>query len=141
MIASEALRANLEATAVRELEFDPSYQVLRDAVKDYQGIIKAVDNLLFELHHPFRNWEVVIADLRSFALKNLAIYNRSSQRSEAIRVLLHIFSDVISQAPENDHKTEAVDGLLAFLKKIIQTVDTENLLTCQLFPVSFFFGF
>lgn len=129
MIASEALRANLEATAVREIEFDSGYQVLRDAVKDYQGIIKAVDNLLFELHHPFRNWEVVIADLRSFALKNLATYNRSSQGSEAIRVLLDIFSDVISRAPENDQKTEAVHGLLAFLKKIIQKVDTENLLT------------
>jgi pyruvate,orthophosphate dikinase len=129
MIASEALRANLEATAVREIEFDSSYQVLRDAVKDYQGIIKAVDNLLFELHHPFRNWEVVIADLRSFALKNLATYSRSPQGHEAIRVLLDTFSDVISQAPENDQKTEAVNGLLAFLEKIIQKVDTEKLLT------------
>ncbi len=129
MIASEALRANLEATAVREIEFDSRYQVLRDAVKDYQGIIKAVDSLLFELHHPFRNWEVVIEDLRSFALKNLATYSRSSQGSEAIRVLLDTFSDVISQAPENDQKTEAVNGLLAFLEKIIQKVDTEKLLT------------
>ena len=129
MIASEALRANLEATAVREIEFDSRYQVLRDAVKDYQGIIKAVDSLLFELHHPFRNWEVVIGDLRSFALKNLATYSRSSQGPEAIRVLLDTFSDVISQAPENDQKTEAVNGLLAFLEKIIQKVDTEKLLT------------
>ncbi len=129
MIASEALRANLEATAVREIEFDSRYQVLRDAVKDYQGIIKAVDSLLFELHHPFRNWEVVIEDLRSFALKNLATYSRSSQGSEAIRVLLDTFSDVIFQAPENDRKTEAVNGLLAFLEKIIQKVDTEKLLT------------
>ncbi len=129
MIASEALRANLEATAVREVDFDSRYQVLRDAVKDYQGIIKAVDSLLFELHHPFRNWEIVIGDLRSFALKNLATYSRSSQGSEAIRVLLDTFSDVISQAPENDQKTEAANGLLAFLEKIIQKVDTEKLLT------------
>ncbi|MCD6199117.1 MAG: phosphoenolpyruvate synthase [Deltaproteobacteria bacterium] len=129
MIASKALRANLEATAVREIEFDSRYQVLRDAVKDYQGIIKAVDSLLFELHHPFRNWEIVIGDLRSFALKNLATYSRSPQGPEAIRVLLDTFSDVISQAPENGQKTEAVNGLLAFLEKIIQKVDTEKLLT------------
>ena len=129
MIASEALRANLETTAVREVDFDSRYQVLRDAVKDYQGIIKAVDSLLFELHHPFRNWEIVIGDLRSFALKNLATYSRSSQGPEAIRVLLDTFSDVISQAPENDQKTEAVNGLLAFLEKIVQKVDTEKLLT------------
>ncbi len=129
MIASEALRANLETTAVREVDFDSRYQVLRDAVKDYQGIIKAVDSLLFELHHPFRNWEIVIGDLRSFALKNLATYSRSSQGSEAIRVLLDTFFDVISRAPENNQKTEAANGLLAFLEKIIQKVDTEKLLT------------
>ncbi|MEA1990832.1 MAG: PEP/pyruvate-binding domain-containing protein [Thermodesulfobacteriota bacterium] len=129
MIASEALRANLEATAVREIEFDSRYQVLLDAVKDYQGIIKAVNSLLFELHHPFRNWEVVIENLRSFALKNLATYSRSPQGPEAIRVLLDTFSDVISQSPENDRKTEAVNGLLAFLEKIVQKVDNENLLT------------
>ncbi|MEA3385197.1 MAG: PEP/pyruvate-binding domain-containing protein [Thermodesulfobacteriota bacterium] len=129
MIASEALRVNLEATAVREVKYDSRYQVLRDAVKDYQGIIKAVDSLLFELHHPFRNWEIIVGDLRSFALKNLATYSRSSQGSEAIRVLLDTFSDVISKAPGNDQKTEAVNGLLAFLEKIIQKVDTEKLLT------------
>lgn len=71
--------------------------------KDYQGIIKAVDSLLFELHHPFRNREVVIGELRSFSLKNLATYSRSSQGPEAIRVLLDTFFNVISEAPkEND---------------------------------------
>ena len=129
MISSEALRVNLEATAVREVKYDSRYQVLLDAVKDYQGIIKAVDSLLFELHHPFRNWEIIVGDLRSFALKNLATYSRSSHGPDAIRVFLDTFSDVISQAPENDQKTEAVNGLLAFLEKIIQKVDTEKLLT------------
>ncbi|MBW2080460.1 MAG: phosphoenolpyruvate synthase [Deltaproteobacteria bacterium] len=129
MIVSEALRANLETTAVKKVEFDSRYQILRDAVKDYQGIIKAVDSLLFELHHPFRNWEIVIGDLRSFALKNLATYSRSSQGPEAIKVLLDTFFNVISEAPKEKQKTEAVSGLLAFLEKIIQKVDTEKLLT------------
>jgi pyruvate,orthophosphate dikinase len=129
MIVSEALHANLEATAVRELVFDSRYQVLRDAVKDYQGIINAVDSLLFELHHPFRNWEIVIGELRSFSLKNLSTYSRSSQGPEAIRVLLDTFFSVISEVPNENQKTEAVSGLLAFLEKIIQKVDTEKLLT------------
>ena len=129
MIESEALRANLEATAVREVRFDPRYQVLRDAVEDYQGIIKAVDNLLFELHHPFRNWDVVIGELRPFALKNLATYSRSSQGLEAVRVLFDIFFHVISEVPEEGQKGEAVNGLLAFIEKIIQTVENEKLVT------------
>jgi len=129
MIVSEALRANLEATAVRELVFDSRFQVLRDAVKDYHGIIKALDSLLFELHHPFRNWEVVIRDLRSFSLKNLSAYSRSSQGPEAIKVLLGTFFDVISEVPDENQKTEAVNGILAFLEKIIQKADTEKLLT------------
>jgi len=128
MILSEALRANLEATAVQEAEFDSRYQILQEAVKDYQGIIKALDSLLFELHHPFRNWEIVIRDLRSFALKNLAVYSRSSQGPEAVKLLLDTFSNVISDAPKKEQKAEAVEGLLAFLEKIIQKVDTERLL-------------
>jgi len=129
MILSEALRANLEATAVKEAEFDSRYQVLRDAVKDYQGIMKSLNGLLFELHHPFCNWEIVIGDLRSFALKNLATYSRSSQGPEAIKLLLDTFLNVISDAPKGEQKTEAVDGLLAFLEKIIQKMNTEKLFT------------
>ena len=129
MIESEALRANLEATAFREVEFDPRYQVLKDAVKDYHGIDKAVDSLLFELHHPFRNWGIVIGELRPFALKNLATYSRLPQGPEAIQVLLGIFFDAIAQAPKEAQKAEAVKGILAFIEKIIQTVETERLLT------------
>ncbi|NIA09174.1 MAG: hypothetical protein GWP10_05375 [Nitrospiraceae bacterium] len=81
------------------------------------------------MHHPFRNWEIVIGELRPFALKNLATYSRLAKGPEAIQVLLGIFFDAISHAPKEAQKTEAVKGILAFIEKIIQTVETKRLLT------------
>jgi pyruvate,orthophosphate dikinase len=127
MLESEALRVNLEETAVREIEVSPRYHVLREAVKDYQGVLKAADHLLFELHHPYRNWNALIGELRDFALKNLATYSRSSQGLDAIRVLVETFFEVISSVPKEGQRSQAVDGLLAFLQKVIVTVEPETL--------------
>jgi pyruvate,orthophosphate dikinase len=49
---------------------DPKYEVLRAAVADYRGILRTLDTLLFELNHPFKNWEIILPELRAFALRN-----------------------------------------------------------------------
>ncbi|HID98642.1 MAG TPA: phosphoenolpyruvate synthase, partial [Thermodesulfobacteriaceae bacterium] len=127
VLESKALQINLEATAVDQLEYAPRYKVLREAVKDYQGVLKAADHLLFELHHPYRNWPVVIGELRAFALKNLATYSRSNRGVESIAVIITTFLDIIDEAPKKEHKVQAVEGLMAFLEKLVQTLEPEIL--------------
>ncbi len=124
---SKALKVNLAVTAVDQIEIDPRFDVLRNAVRDYQGVLKQADHLLFELHHPFRNWDVVIPELRSFALKNLATYQRSPSGVEAIKVLMETFLGVIHEASREAQKVQAADGLLAFVEKVVQSVETEKL--------------
>ena len=85
---SEALRRNLEETAVRQVSIAPRYRVLQDVVRDYRGLQKAVDGILFELHHPYRNWRVILQELRSFALKNLGSYGRHPKGRQAVEALL-----------------------------------------------------
>ncbi len=124
---STALKVNLEETAVGRLEFKPQYDVLREAVEDYRGISRQLNQLLFELHHPYRNWDLVIAELRSFALKNLSTYSRHEHGVEAIGVLINTFFDLVRDAPRQHQKIAAADALLAFIEKLVQSLDTELL--------------
>ncbi len=124
---SKALKVNLKETEVKQLHIAEKYQVLREAVSDYKGVLRAAENLLFELHHPFKNWSALVTDLRSFALKNFNTYIRSPKGSEACRVLLETFLDLIEKAPRKKQKLAAADGLLAYMEKIIQVADDSTL--------------
>ena len=69
ILESDALRSNLEETAVSQVAVDPKYKVLQETVAGFRGIRKTVDTLLYELNHPFRTWEIILPELRAFALK------------------------------------------------------------------------
>jgi len=127
VIESEALRRNLAETAVTSVAFDPKYQVLKDAFQDYKGVSSSLDQLLFELHHPYRNWIGVISDLRSFALKNLPHAIRSPLAVEAVEVLAEAFLDLMETAPKSEHRQASVDGLLAFLEKVSRALSPDAL--------------
>jgi pyruvate,orthophosphate dikinase len=127
MLESEALRQNLRETAVSAVEIDPRYQVLRDAVKDYQGLLKAAEHLIYELHHPFVNWNVVIGELRDFALKNLATISRCELGAEAVSALIQAFGDAVKKASKETQKIQAIEGLMAFLEKMVYVSDDNTL--------------
>ncbi len=124
---SKALKVNLKETEVKQLHIEEKYEVLRRAVSDYKGVLRAADNLLFELHHPFKNWSALVSDLRSFALKNFNTYIRAPEGTEACRVLLETFLSLIEKAPRKKQKVAAADGLLAYMEKIVQATDDETL--------------
>jgi len=124
---SKALRVNLEATRVQGIEFSRRYQVLCDAVQNYQGIMNTAEHLLYEIHHPFKNWDVIINEFRAFALKNLHVYTETSRAKDAIEVILELFVYLINGAPKERYKKEAIDALLAFYEKMFQSVATDLL--------------
>lgn len=127
MLESDALRQNLRETAVSAVEIDPRYQVLRDAVRDYQGLLKAAEHLIYELHHPFVNWNVVIGELRDFALKNFATISRCELGVEAVNALIQAFMDAVKKASKEEQKIQAIDGFTAFLEKIVHVSDGSTL--------------
>ncbi len=124
---SKALRVNLEATQVQQIEFNARFSVLRDAVKDYQGVKNAAEHILFEIHHPFKNWDAIINEFRAFTLKNLQVYCRTDRATEVFQVKLELFLTLIHQAPKEYQKKDATDALLAFIEKLFQVVDTDQL--------------
>ncbi len=124
---SKALKVNLEETAVGRLKFEPRFDVLREAVAEYRGISRQLNQLLFELHHPYRNWDLVIGELRSFALKNLATYSRNEKGVESIGVLLETMLELVRDAPRQQQKVAAADALLAYLEKLVNYCDDQML--------------
>ncbi len=124
---SKALEINLKETQVEQVEIEEKYQVLRKAVAGYKGVLRQADYLLFELHHPFKNWGALVYDLRSFSLKNFNTYIRSPFGVQACEILLDTFLKLIKEAPREKEKKRAADGLLAYMEKIARAADNETL--------------
>jgi pyruvate,orthophosphate dikinase len=119
LFESDALRINLEETAVDRVAVDPKYEVLRAAVADYRGILRTLDTLLFELNHPFKNWEIILPELRAFALRNFTSYARHPKGPQAIAVIIDVFLDAVMNSSREDLQAKAIDYLLGYIEKII----------------------
>jgi pyruvate,orthophosphate dikinase len=47
--------------------------------------------LLYEVCHPFRNWKIVLPQLRSFAVKNINHYRVHEKGPESFRLFSRLF--------------------------------------------------
>ncbi len=126
-IESDALKANLQETAVDEVVIPAAMMILGEIVADMKGIRKSIDNLLYEIHHPFRNWNLIIPKLRPFVLKNAALYQKHPRGPEAFSR----FTDIFFQALEESRRNHTLLGLtmesqLAYIDKIV-TMDPATL--------------
>ena len=147
-IESDALKANLRETAVEEVEIDPSYDVLIEVVADYRGIVNSLHELLFEINHPFRNWSHILPRLRAFVLKHLRHYCRHEQGPAAFARFAAIFIDAVEQtvagakgklggphqvslstSPKSADAivAQAMESLLAYLEKLVNTLDPQDI--------------
>src|SRR5665648_163391 len=92
-IESDALKANLAETAAAagEVVIDPELRLLLNIVSSYKGIHSTLEHLLYEICHPYRNWSLLIPQLRSFCLKNSTYYQRHSQGPEAFTLFTGLF--------------------------------------------------
>jgi pyruvate,orthophosphate dikinase len=97
IIKSDALKANLLETA-GVVQVDSSFAPLQEIIERYQGLRKKLDHLLYEISHPFRNWKLIIPELRAFALKNHTHYLRNDRGPEAFTLFTRIFLDALEDS-------------------------------------------
>ncbi|MDF1613903.1 PEP/pyruvate-binding domain-containing protein [Desulfurivibrio dismutans] len=117
---SDALRANLQETAVECVELDPDWQVLLEVVAGYQGIRGPLEELLYEISHPYRNWRLILPRLRSFTLKHLDHYRRHPKGPEACLRLFAILHASLQETAKNEVlQAQAGEALLAFFDKLV----------------------
>lgn len=127
-IDSDALRANLQETAVACVELDPAWKVLLEVVADYKGIRDSLEELLYDISHPFRNWRLIIPRYRSFVLKHLDHYRRHPRGPESCRLLFEIALLALRETGKNELLAiQAAETLLALLEKLVLILKPEEL--------------
>ncbi|MBU0728278.1 MAG: phosphoenolpyruvate synthase [Proteobacteria bacterium] len=131
-IESDALKANLLETAVDEVSIDPAYEVLIEVVSGYKGILNNLNALLYEISHPFRNWNLILPKLRTFVLKNCDLYRRHENGPQALELFTQIFSQAIKSSQKNVPLLSlALESYLAYLDKQISTLDDQSFKTYE----------
>ncbi|WP_028583945.1 PEP/pyruvate-binding domain-containing protein [Desulfogranum mediterraneum] len=127
-IESDALKANLQETA-GEVEINPAYLPLSAIVAGYKGLTTKIEALLYEVSHPYRNWKLLIPELRAFVLKNLHHYHRHDQGPEAFSLFVGIFFEALEDTVKNEQLVaRTVDAMLACGDKLINSLEPAGLL-------------
>ncbi|MFT5726012.1 MAG: pyruvate,orthophosphate dikinase [Desulforhopalus sp.] len=126
-IESDALRANLLETAGKVV-IDPELQLLLDVVEPYKGLHSTLTKLLYEVCHPFRNWKLVLPQLRSFALKNVNYYRTNDRGPEAFRLFARLFVEALHDTARDPQLlAQSVGAVMTWLDKLLQKLTKEDL--------------
>ncbi len=126
-LASDALKANLLETAT-SVQIHPELLLLRDVVCRYQGLLSKIDMLLYEVSHPYRNWKVIVPELRAYVLKNLHYYRDHDQGAEAFSLFMSIFFNALHESTRNEQLLRRIlEAMLAYADKLIMSLDSSTL--------------
>ncbi len=138
IIKSDALKANLKETA-EEVTIDPSYRVLQEIVGKFKGLAAKLEHLLSEVGHPYRNWNLIIPELRAFVLKNLQHYRDHEQGPKAFGLFCRIFFDALADSRKNlKLSAKIIEAMLAYVDKQIAGFDLDDLLRYEKVLNAFF---
>ncbi|WP_163337060.1 PEP/pyruvate-binding domain-containing protein [Desulfopila sp. IMCC35008] len=126
-IESDALRANLLETAGK-VEIDPELFLLLEVVEKYKGLHSSLEKLLYEVCHPFRNWKMILPQLRSFVLKNSGHYRVHEKGPEAFRLFSRLFFEALEETQRDSSLLSQVVGAkLAWIDKMITLFNHQDL--------------
>ena len=91
---SKALEVNLSDTKV-DVTIDPKYSVLLEIVSSYVGILNRMNIFLEELSHPYKNWEFIVSEARSYSLNYFHALKAHPHGTEAAGLYFDIFFQAI----------------------------------------------
>jgi pyruvate,orthophosphate dikinase len=100
------------------------YNILKDIVQDYPGILQTTEPLIKELGSEPKKWGNIVKEVRAYALKNFYLHDHHEQGIGAIELLANIFMDAVD-SPELFVRQEAIDSLLVYLEKILLDGDRD----------------
>ena len=130
-IESDALKANLLETA-EEVVIDKELQLLLDVVVRYKGLHNTLVGLLYEICHPYRNWNILIPQLRSFVLKNYSYYIRHERGPETFALFSSIFLQAMQDCEKNSKLlSRSIEAQLAWVSKVVSLFSEEQLCRYQ----------
>ncbi len=119
MIKSKALEVNIADYHV-DVTIDAKYAVLQEVMSKYFGIMEGLNTFLKELSHPYRNWQFIVQEARSYSLNYFHLLKTHPKGPEAAKLFVGIFINAIQSSSDVQIRVDSVDHLLLFLQKIIK---------------------
>ena len=130
-IESDALTANLLETA-EEVKIDSELQLLLDVVTRYKGLHNTLENLLYEICHPYRNWNILVPLLRSFVLKNSNYYMRHEEGPAAFSLFAGLFVQAMEDSEKNSKLlSQIIESQVAWVAKMVSLLSADDLCRYQ----------
>ncbi|MFT5697242.1 MAG: pyruvate,orthophosphate dikinase [Desulforhopalus sp.] len=127
-IESDALKANLLETA-GDVIIDPELLLLLEIVEPYKGLHSTLEKILYEVCHPFRNWKLVLPQLRRFVLKNVNYYRTDARGPETFRLFSRLFVEALHDTARDPLLlAQSVGAVMTWLDKLLQKFTKEDLL-------------
>lgn len=118
MLTSKALQVNLRRTE-RNFSIDAKYLPLQEVLEDLPGLTKQVQTILYELNHPFKNWEYVVQELRTYALRHFPVYRAHPKAVQAVEIIFNEWTDSLSLCSRPSVHAKAIDNSMQLAEKII----------------------
>lgn len=119
MTSKTALEVNLAETYT-EVEIDPKYFPIKEALSKYYGLMEGLTTFLKELCHPHRNWGFIVKEARGYSLNYFHLLREHPQGCEAAKRFVDIFLAALHEGRNLEVRMDAADNLLLFLQKIIK---------------------
>lgn len=121
---SRALEVNLADYHV-DVTIEERYAPLQEIMADYYGILKRLNVFLKELSHPYKNWEFIVKEARSFSLGYFHLLRPHPKGPHAVQIFSDIFFRAIAENKDREIREDAAENLLLFLKQVLTDASTE----------------
>ena len=95
-----------------------------DVVKNHYGVSKRTEELLVELHHPFVNWEYLLAQLKTLSIGDFYDFNTHEDGLSALKTFADIYLAVITSAGDEEVKDNAVRYCFEYLNTVLSAAAT-----------------
>ena len=119
-MSSKALEANIAESRV-EIVVNPKYDVLKKVMEKYYGIRDGLQTFLVELCHPYKNWEFIVSEARSYSLNYFHVLKTHPRGAEAAGLYFDIFFQAIDSSVNEEVRVNATDNLLLLIQRIIKS--------------------
>ncbi len=124
-MTSRALEVNLADYHV-DVTIDPRYQPLQEIMSDYYGILKRLNVFLKELSHPYKNWDFIVKEARSFSLGYFHLLRPHPKGPEAAQIFADIFLRAIAENENRGIQEDAAEDLLLFVHHVLTDAADET---------------
>lgn len=119
-IKSKALEVNIADYHV-DVDIDPKYGVMQTVMSKYFGLMEGLGAFLKELSHPYKNWQFIVKEARSYSLDYFHLLKEHSDGPVAVDLFFDIYLTALHETADQRVRLDAVDNLLLYIQKIIRT--------------------